>query len=89
MNIVGYTYRADVYCPLCILHALRTGEGQEFDGWEDLTNMGTEDNLAEIAYAFQIDRMDEWTFDSDHFPKVIFSSQVEDDEPCATCGENL
>jgi len=97
-DIAGYTYNADTYCPDCIIAALPTGDGQAFDGWATVAPfdgwativlpMSTEDNLSEIAYAFQIDRMDERSYDSGDFPKVIFESSVEDDI-CTTCGRGL
>lgn len=90
-DIIWYAFRAEVFCPECIIDALPTGEGGEFEGWKLAAGirMTTEQNLSEIAYAFQIDRMDETTFDSHDFPKVIFDSQVESFEPCATCGRDI
>lgn len=90
-GIAGYTFRADVYCPDCIIEALPTGEGEAYDGWALAPGAGpmsTEDNLNEIALAFGIDRQDERTFDSSDFPKVIFHSQVEGDV-CGHCGREL
>jgi hypothetical protein len=90
-DIVGYTFNADTYCPNCIIDQLPTGEGEEYDGWALAkgARMSVEDNLNEIATAFQIDRQDERSFDSAYFPKVIFSSQIEDAEYCANCGNWL
>jgi len=88
-EIVGYTFNADVYCPHHIIAALPTGDGEPFDGWTTVVPMSTEDNLSEIAYAFQIDRMDESSFDYGDFPKVIFASDASEDDYCATCGETL
>lgn len=89
-GIVGYVYRADTYCtnPECL--PLATGEGEDFDGWNLAPGiyMATEDNLDEIAAAFGIDRLDEYSFDSDYFPKVILAGMSEDDA-CATCGADL
>ena len=77
-EIVGYTFQAETLCPTCTLTALPTGGGETFDGWRDATErMSTEDNLAELAVAFGIDRQDERSFDSGDFPKVIFSSDTE------------
>lgn len=90
-EVVGYVYRADVYCPRHIVDALPTGEGEAFDGWAlaaGATPMSAEENLAEIAEAFGIDRMDEWSYDSWDFPKVIFASSHEF-EVCGMCGESL
>jgi len=87
-DIVGYTYAADTYCPDCIIGALPMGDGQAFDGWATSVPMSVEDNLNEIAFAFGIDRMDERSFDSSDFPKVVFQSSVEDDI-CTTCGQEI
>jgi len=95
--IVGYTYQADQYCPDCIadqvradlpeeLHVLRypvDADGGEYP-WD------AEWFLTTIAPHLDItDRYDETTFDSDTFPKVIFSSQVEDTEYCGACHKEL
>jgi len=94
-DIAGYNYNGDTYCPDCIIGALPTGDGQAFEGWATvafpmipMVRMSTEDNLSEIAYAFGIDRMDERSYDSGDFPKVVFESSVEDDI-CTTCGREL
>lgn len=79
-DIVGYTYRAEVYCPECILVEM---------GYGDPENYITERELDGIAVSFGIHRTDEWTFDSDQFPKVIFSSQVENPEYCGHCGRDI
>lgn len=90
-DIIGYTFRADTYCPECINDALPTGEGEPYDGWGVASGVRSspEDLLNETALAFGIDRNDERTFDSDDFPKVIFVSQVEDHETCGGCGRTL
>jgi len=89
-DVVGYTYRAETLCPACTLAALPTSEGEAFDGWRDVSvpPMGAESNLTELALAFGIDRMDECSFDSADFPKVIFSSSNEGDT-CDQCGTEL
>jgi len=90
-TVVGYTFNADTYCPDCIVGVLPTGEGEAFDGWTLASgvSMSTEDNLSEIAYAFQIDRMDESSFDSGEFPKVIFASDASESDTCGQCFETL
>jgi len=80
-DIVGYTYRADVYCPRCIVGKLIA-------------------NFSDIAEYRGINRMDESTFDSGEFPKVVFRDMLvaddgdwADGEPntdrCGSCGEVL
>lgn len=91
MRIAGYTFKVDQFCPRCIIGQLPTGEGESYDGWALAADvrMTTEDNLAEIAYAFGIDHQNEHSFDSDDFPKVIFSTQIEEYEECGSCGQEL
>ena len=80
--VVGYTYRAEQYCPACLPAALTP------TGMNAATASPTEDMLDGLALAAGIDRDDERTFDSGTFPKVIFASQVEDDT-CGACGAPL
>jgi hypothetical protein len=93
-TIVGYMYSADIYCPGCILAALPTAQGGQFDGWKDLSNQPVETSLDELAAAFGFDRHDEYSYDSDEFPKVVFAGQVHDgccelcehdDDHCERC----
>jgi hypothetical protein len=85
--VVGYAFRGELLCPTCLLDALRTGDGEPFDGWAlaDGVQMTVEDNLSELALSFGVDRYDERTFDSDDFPKVLFSSDA-DDDASSRCG---
>lgn len=73
-EITGYTYRADIWCPQCIQTEM-FGHGIERD-----TN--PEQMFDRVAHAMFINRQDEHSFDSDEFPKVIFSS----DDDGLTCG---
>lgn len=85
-DVIGYQFKAEVFCSDHIIEALPTNEGEAFDGWalgEGVT-VSTEDNLDEVAAAFQINRDDESTFDSDEFPKVILRDQAGEVE-CALC----
>ena len=80
--IVGYTFNADTYCPGCIEGALCDNRFS--------ADHEPEESLDLIAAERGIDRMDESSFDSDDFPKVIFACQVEsDDERCGDCGQPL
>ncbi|MEH0110805.1 hypothetical protein V6N00_13925 [Tersicoccus sp. MR15.9] len=88
-DFVGYTFRAEQYCPEDLLDALPTGPGEAFDGWDDLSGQPVEDSLRELAFAFSIDREDEASFDSDDFPKVIFRDQTTEDDVCGACGKDL
>ena len=92
-DIVGYSYRADLYCPNCIVSALPTGEGEAFDGWGVAAGvrMSTEENLDEIAATFGFDRSDESSFDGDEFPKVVFLDDLDlaEYEHCGRCHHAL
>ena len=90
-DIVGYTYKADHYCPSHIVERLPTGPSEDFDGWALAhgVTMTAEENLDEIAVAFGIDRGDEASFDSGYFPKVVFRDQTDDDTVCGVCHEPL
>lgn len=84
----AYIFKADMYCPGCIVGAMVSTQG--FKGWglAGGITMPVEENLDEIAAAFAIDRDDETSFDSDEFPKVVFADQVGDHQ-CGCCGEVL
>jgi hypothetical protein len=98
-DIVGYQFQADTYCPGCIVGQLPTGPDEAYDGWTLATGvtMTPEDNLTELAAAFNIDREDESTFDPGDFPKVVFRDSAEDypyghdgdAETCGACGGTL
>lgn len=90
-DIIAYVYRGDIYCRDCIIDQLPTGEGEEFDGWMlgEGVRMSVEDNLDELAYAFSIDRLDESSFDSNEFPKVVFCSALGYTEFCSACHEPI
>ena len=88
-TIVAYTFHADIYCPTCVISEME--QDPNYDGWADcsIPPMSTEDNLSEVAHAFGIDRMDESTFDSDAFPKVIFADQIDGHIGCGRCARYL
>jgi hypothetical protein len=79
-EIVGYTYSADMYCPACIVAELvRRGEANPYHD-----TFQTEAALDSLAIDQDIDRYDEYTFNSDDFPKVVSRSQ--EDGYCTHCG---
>lgn len=78
MKVVGYTYRADNYCPACMAVVFRV---------PGATRRELEHHLDVVAEGKNIDRYDEWTYDSDEHPKVIFSRAAAD--TCGECGEDL
>jgi hypothetical protein len=81
-SIVGYTYAADEYCCDCIAAMFDRATG----GDGNVSGFLAEEILADAANRLSVDRMDESSFDSGDFPKVIFASMVEsDDEYCGEC----
>ncbi|MCC3299736.1 hypothetical protein [Arthrobacter caoxuetaonis] len=84
----AYTFNADIYGPECIVEAMISTD--EYEGWglAPGVSMSVEENLDEIAAAFSIDRSDETSFDSDAFPKAVFSHQL-NGECCGQCGEEI
>lgn len=88
-EIVGYTYRADNYCPSCMeeiaLDILKNLDRPQFAG----LLMSPEELLTWWADHHGIERENEATFDSGVFPKVILGSMVEPGERCGKCGEEL
>lgn len=89
-DVAGYTYNADNYCPAHVMSVLPTHEGGAFDGWADASGtLDSEAFLSELAAAFDIDYADPYSYDSDDFPKVIFASDVTEDDVCGVCYERL
>lgn len=94
-DIVGYTYAADTYCTdVCVIGAMGPSAGRDLlsVGWK-VADIGTrgelEDALTALSVARGVDRFTESSYDSGDFPKVIFSSQIDFPEYCATCGTEL
>lgn len=86
-DIVGYTFCADLVCPDCMLDLANSW--LILDGLK-VEYMITEDALDAWAVSAKIVRDDEWMFDSDEFPKVVFADSVEDEtERCGVCYESL
>jgi hypothetical protein len=84
-DLVGYTYRADTYCPKCI------------EDFAEIAIFVLDPNYDEIlldpisvwAKLAKIDMEDEHSYDSYEFPKVILADQVEFAEYCGGCHNPL
>lgn len=104
-DLVGYTYRANNYCELCILiqvtgnifpvpHA-KTASVIFHLPVKSLHNSEAERALNALAALCDIDRECEETFDTGDFPKVIHRDQAregqdqDDASTCGRCGTNL
>lgn len=84
-TIVGYTYKADVYCAPCVVSAVYADK--KFD--VEIAAHSWNAQLIEMAQLLGIDSEDESSYDNDNFPKVIFADQLEGDEMCCSCNEEL
>lgn len=79
-EVVGYVYAADLHCYTCI-------GGKDDDA---------ERYLDQWATRLGIDRDDEYSFDTNDFPKPVYDYQVHDGcdadecwDRCGECGEPL
>jgi hypothetical protein len=84
MRITGYQYKADFYCPSDLINLL-IAQGKASPAARD---MEPEDVLDQIAGAEAVDREDEYSFDTDEFPKRVYSLE-DDDCYCGVCGEKF
>ena len=85
-TIVGYAYMAELWCESC-METLCEGDGE-------FKPADSETMLDEIASILGVDRQDEYTFDSDDFPKIVTLGHLdfhsnEDLDVCGECGEGL
>ncbi len=88
-RIAGYTYKADTYCPGHIVGQLTTNPG-DIHHEEHLVEDNVEEHLALLAKLKGIkDLTDEYSYDSDDFPKVFFADQVSSETRCAVCNIEL
>ena len=88
-SIVGYTYKADIYCPEHIYNEVQKHLGP-------IAIMSTqalpapvlsEALLNYLAKKAGINRADEYSFDSDDFPKEILSFQDYKGSRCGVCNK--
>ena len=84
----GFTFKADIFCPACIVPAMAATP--EYEGWglAEGVDIEIEENLDEMAAAFGVDRDNEYSFDSDEFPKPISADQA-NGEACSNCGDEI
>jgi len=85
-DIVAYTFHAALVCPRCIVGAVADGGDHEPIGVPP--GLTAEQGLALLAERLGVDRMNEATFDSGDFPKVVFRDQIQDADldTCELCG---
>lgn len=85
-SIVGYTYTAEQFCINC-MHGPSVAIFREAGG--KVESMSVETNLDAAALYLKVNRLDEHTFDTGDFPKVILEAQVDGCEHCGRCNEPL
>ncbi|WP_128646311.1 hypothetical protein [Rhodococcus sp. BS-15] len=83
-TIAGYTYQAENYRPGDLVELLISA-GEAAPGARGMT---PEEVLDQIAGERGIERLDERTFDSNDFPKVILEDQVTEDDRATWYGED-
>ena len=88
-DVVAYTFHAALVCPGCIVGAVAEGGDHEPLGVP--AGLTAEQGLALLAERLGVDRMNESSYDSGDFPKVVFRDQLEDAdlEGCEVCGADL
>lgn len=84
-ELAAYTYRADLYCPACVIDAMITHR----DAAPATREMTVEAVLDQCACAMAIDRKDETSFDSSELPKPVCLDALDPDDRCAACHDSL
>jgi hypothetical protein len=89
-DVVAYTFHAALVCPGCIVGAVAKAEADNPLGVGVPAGL-TAEKLAILAERLGVDRMDESSYDSGDFPKVVFRDQLADAdlEGCEVCGADL
>jgi hypothetical protein len=83
-KVSGYVWRGSSYCGTCLRRQL------EIYGLIKEQKGSTEQVLDLCAWNKNIDRSNEWTYDSWKFPKVIFKSDAEFwMDKCSVCGKTV
>lgn len=82
--VTGYVWRGDTYCPDCVVKSI--GNKRRFR----VDHRSAEEILEENAARMNIDRNDEWSFDSWNFPKVVFATDADFwPDSCTKCGKSV
>ena len=103
-HVAAYVHKAEFRCCDCVAEWAETeliNEGfTESDVNLMVRNIGlgydvgvygyrSEILLRQLAKIWRINVEDEYSYDSDDFPKVVFVDQIEDDEYCGVCLEKI
>lgn len=103
-HIAAYVYAADISCCDCIAKWAEDELLKEQYTVGDIEKIIRENPpsydtgvfayrstilLEELADIWNVNLEDEYSYDSDNFPKVVFADQIEDPENCGICHERI
>jgi len=103
-HIAGYVFHAEIQCCDCVAEWTSDELRQEGYTLRDVDlivqnnpleydsgvfGYRSEILLRKLAKLWQINLEDEYSWDSDDFPKLIFADQIEDNEYCGKCGDKI
>ena len=80
----GYVFQCSIYCPSCMIEILI----ERGDAAPAARGMISVEVLEQISHAAGVDFDDEYSYDSDEFPKVVTNEQGDGSE-CERCGRLL
>lgn len=103
-HINAYVFNADIQCCDCVaewafnelieegytkgdIESIVRNVGLEYDA--GVYGYRSEILLRKLSELWQIDLENEYSWDSDDFPKVVFADQIEETEYCGICHEEL
>lgn len=103
-HVAAYTFKAEIRCPDCIaewaekellqeaytksdIESMVRNVGLEYDA--GIYGYRSEILLRQLAELWQIHLEDEYSYDSDDFPKIVFADQIEENEYCGNCLERI
>lgn len=103
-HINAYVFQADIVCCDCIAEWAEKELKEEGYTPSDIESVVRDKGpaydvgflayrssalLDELSTVWQINVEDEYSYDSDDFPKVVFADQIEGKEYCGTCHEEI
>jgi len=102
-HIAAYVFNADIICCDCIAEWAEkelSEEGLSENDIQEIIDEGlgydsgvfgyrSEILVSKLAELWRINLEDQYSWDSDDFPKVVFADMVEDTEYCGICHEEI
>lgn len=80
----GYLFQADVYCPGCMTEIM-IARGDASPAARDMVSVEV---MEQISHSAGVDFDDEYSYDSDDFPKII-TNEPEGPLNCGRCGTDI